>query len=210
MTRRFRKKVFSPREGYDLYAPEYRKDHDHLDSFDWAISRRLLQAALEGMDPQTAAILDLGCGDGRVLRRLAKTWPLITGTDLSGRMLAALKAREPSARVVQADSLSLPFRTGSFDVCLALFLMIHIEYPEPFFAEIFRVLKPGGRLLLNNIPQHSPPVLESSGEKFVIHSCYHPDREVLSAAAEHGFELETEERSVQKDAHVSTVFVWKK
>ena len=210
MTRRFRKKVFEPREGYDLYAPHYRKDHNHLDSFDWTLCRNLLQSLVEGKDPLSISTLDLGCGDGRTFSRLAKILPSITGIDLSGQMLSLLKTKNPEARLVQADCLFLPFRPGSFDLCLAFFLLVHIVDPEPFFKEIFQVLKSGGHLVLNNIPQHSPPVLEGSGEKFIIRSHYHSDREVLRTAEENGFELVSEEKSVQGGVSVSTVFVWKK
>jgi ubiquinone/menaquinone biosynthesis C-methylase UbiE len=210
MSRRYRKKVFESREGYDLYAPHYRKDHNHLDSFDWPLCRSIFQSLIEGKDPGSLAVLDLGCGDGRTFGRLSKILPGITGIDLSARMLDLLRAKDPGARLVQADCLALPFRPASFDLCLSFFLIVHVTDLDPFFREISRVLKPGGSLLLNNIPQHSPPVLEGQGEKFIIRSHYHSDREVLGAAEENGLELTARETSVQKGADVSTVFAWKK
>jgi trans-aconitate 2-methyltransferase len=107
-------------------------------------------AVLERLHPRDGErILDIGCGTGRLTGALAEKAPgaRVVASDVSPAMVRearkALGARVP---VVQADGVRLPFRPG-FDAVFstATFHWIH-DHPQ-LFAEINRVLEPGGRLV---------------------------------------------------------------
>ncbi len=84
-------------------------------------------------------VLDLGCGTGRMLGG----GPSVIGIDLSMEMLR--RARAKSHAVARADGHHLPFASDAFDaVTLAQGVIRYME-PDKAFAEIARVLAPGGR-----------------------------------------------------------------
>jgi ubiquinone/menaquinone biosynthesis C-methylase UbiE len=99
-------------------------------------------------------ILDLGCGYGRAMLRLAAKAALVVGVDksqasltLASRMLGA----DPRYLLVNADALALPFRTGQFDVIACIqngLSAFHVD-PRLLVAEAVRVTRPGGTVLLS-------------------------------------------------------------
>ncbi len=207
MPGRMRKKHVSPEVGYDLYAPYYKADHDYLDSFDWPPAQKELVRLLKPED----LVLDLGSGDGRIYQRILRTHPSAMACDISQRMLDILGHRvKDKSRLVRCDASRLPFRPESFDLIYAFFLIVHIDRLDPFFNEVLHILKPGGFLILNNIPQHNSPILKAGEEKIVIESSYHSDRQVISSAETAGFFLESAFEEIQKETKVSTVFSFKK
>lgn len=102
-------------------------------------------------------ILDLGCGTGHLARLLA---PLVapdgrvTGIDISpdAIRLAARLSGDSAAGVAfqQADGEELPFATASFDAAVCVSVLGFCRRPERVLAELRRVLRPGGRLLIAN------------------------------------------------------------
>jgi SAM-dependent methyltransferase len=98
-------------------------------------------------------ILDAGCGNGRYARFLlqeADPDALITGFDLSQRMLARARQRLHSDRVglFAADLTRLPYADSSFDAIVSGWVLEHLPDPRPGLRELARVLRPGGKLLL--------------------------------------------------------------
>ncbi len=98
-------------------------------------------------------ILDAGCGNGRYSRFLlrdADSDALITGFDLSPRMLRRARARLRSTRVSHAvaDLTRLPYGDASFDAVVCGWVLEHLPDPRPGLRELARVLQPGGKLLL--------------------------------------------------------------
>jgi SAM-dependent methyltransferase len=100
---------------------------------------------------QTA--LDAGCGTGRALPHLrAAVGPSghVLGLDLTPEMLAAARAhgRHTDALLALADARRLPLRTGGIDGGFAAGLLAHLPDPGLGLAELARVIRPGGRLVL--------------------------------------------------------------
>jgi SAM-dependent methyltransferase len=97
-------------------------------------------------------VLDLACGPGRHTAALVRRGARVVGLDLSRALLHA--AREAGAdRLVRADMRSLPFRGAAFDAVLNLFTSFgyfadDVEH-ETVLREVARVLRPGGRLVLD-------------------------------------------------------------
>lgn len=90
-------------------------------------------------------VLEVGCGTGLVLRRIARFGKTARGVDLSPGMLA--KARERGLDVVEGSVTALPFDADSFDVTCSFKVLAHIPEIEVALAEMLRVTRPGGMVL---------------------------------------------------------------
>jgi cyclopropane fatty-acyl-phospholipid synthase-like methyltransferase len=106
-----------------------------------------------------AAVLDVGCGIGRLLIALAPEVRSITGIDVSAEMVKAARrrcAQYQNVTVIKGDGRGLsPLADSSFDVVLAVDSFPYIRQSgyalaELFFSESARVLKPGGQLVILN------------------------------------------------------------
>lgn len=103
-------------------------------------------------------VLDIGCGPGIVAASLAKEIPdgHVTGVDLSSELLAnALETSEnndiSNVSFAVGDVYELDFSPSTFDFVYARFLFQHLHDPEKGLQNIFRVLKPGGRVCLLDV-----------------------------------------------------------
>lgn len=139
----------------DLFAaiaPRYDLIND-LQSFGlhrwW--KRRLLQLAA-GKPGDSA--LDLCCGTGDVAFALAAAGAHTTGVDFSAPMLAVAESRKAKAGYpdnlvfLEGDALSLPFPDARFDVVTISYGLRNLASVEAGLREMWRVLKPGGRVLV--------------------------------------------------------------
>ncbi|OSX72332.1 hypothetical protein BU14_0445s0014 [Porphyra umbilicalis] len=118
--------------------------------------RRLLRAGGVDALPPGAAILDVGCGIGGASRFLANRFRGVTvqGVTLSRRQAARAAeitdafGQTPWVTTSVADALALPYAANTFDVVWSLESAEHMPDKAALLAELTRVLKPGGRLLL--------------------------------------------------------------
>jgi SAM-dependent methyltransferase len=93
--------------------------------------------------------LDAGCGTGALALALAPMVGEVVGVDPDEeRIEAATRLAPANARFEVADAAALPFAPGSFDVVGSLRVLHHARRPELIVAELTRVLRPGGRVLL--------------------------------------------------------------
>ena len=92
-------------------------------------------------------VLDLGCGTGALLRALEDCGVTGVGADVSGAMLDRARSHRPHHPFVQLDGPSLPFADHHFDAVVSLLSWRYLDW-DPILAEVARVLRPGGRLLL--------------------------------------------------------------
>ncbi len=98
-------------------------------------------------------VLDLACGTGELLRRLAAAAPEaeLTGVDLAPNMVDQSRrklANEPNVQVEQADAHDLPYADDTFDVVVCANTFHYFTHPEQVLGEVRRVLGPEGRLVL--------------------------------------------------------------
>jgi SAM-dependent methyltransferase len=94
--------------------------------------------------------LDAGCGTGAHLQSLRRAGAWTVGVDLSLGMLGVACRRSTGVAVLQADlNQGLPLREGNFDAVLSTLVSEHLADLSSFFAELFRTLREGGRLVLS-------------------------------------------------------------
>jgi ubiquinone/menaquinone biosynthesis C-methylase UbiE len=91
------------------------------------------------------SVLEVGCGTGLILDRVARFAHTARGIDLSGGMLARACAR--GLAVVQASATSLPVASESVDVAYSFKVLAHIPDIAGALAEMARVVRPGGFVL---------------------------------------------------------------
>ena len=118
------------------------------------------EALLELVPQQDAGrLLDIGTGTGRVLELLAPRISQGVGIDASKAMLALARARlaRPGlghCSVRLADMYRLPFPDASFELAVLQMVLHYAEDPSGVLAEVGRVLRPAGRLIVIDLAQH--------------------------------------------------------
>ncbi|SFL35088.1 class I SAM-dependent methyltransferase [Shimia haliotis] len=95
-------------------------------------------------------VLDLGCGEGRFCRKLARLAGTVTGIDPTQALITHARALG-GARYETAFAKALPFADHSFDMTVAYLSLIDIPDIPAALTETHRVLRPGGRLLIANL-----------------------------------------------------------
>jgi len=128
------------RDGWD--GVTWVRDYDEL--------RRRDLAVFSLGDVRGRTVLDVACGDGLYMIVLAKMGGLVSGQDISSRAIEEARrnlARHGlDGRLEVGDAVNLRFEENTFDAVLSADFVEHITEDEKaaFFAEAFRVLKPGG------------------------------------------------------------------
>ncbi len=107
----------------------------------------------ENCIPKKGVILDVGCGAGDLTRIVATKFPKseFVGLDNNHEKIKRNKnlPRPHNLKFVHGDAMSLPFVDAQFDLVHARFVLMHLSKPLSAIKEIFRVLKPGGTILLH-------------------------------------------------------------
>ncbi|HEX5962037.1 MAG TPA: malonyl-ACP O-methyltransferase BioC [Rhodanobacteraceae bacterium] len=139
------------RRAFDRAAASYER-HDTLQR---EVEARLFDS-LDYYDGNPRCVLDVGCGTGRGTARLKKRWrhAEVIALDVSLPMLRQARRhagwRKTFARAC-ADGQALPFPDRSMDVVYSNLCLQWCETPRRFFAELSRVLKPGGFLVASSL-----------------------------------------------------------
>ena len=106
--------------------------------------------------PSGSMVLDLACGTGDFCNDLLRCGLDPVGLDFSAGMLNAANTDAP---LIRADALCLPIPSNSVDGVTCGFALRNFTNLDEFFAEISRVLKPGGRIGLLDVAEPSNPLL---------------------------------------------------
>ena len=104
-------------------------------------------------------LLDCGCGTGPMISLLYEKDPLkhYTGLDLTPRMIEVGKGKNlEGVDWIVGDCENLPFADNSFDVIICSNSFHHYPNPQKFFDSVKRVLRPGGRLILQDYTAPKP------------------------------------------------------
>ncbi len=123
------------------YLPKRRGNYIMTHNFNWALFDVLLRYLKPG---EGEAILDMGCSRGFYVRALETYTSGALGVDISETSLRDAV----TAKVVYGDITNLEFPDASFDKAYSLHTVEHIPNLDEFFAEMARILKPGGTAIV--------------------------------------------------------------
>jgi SAM-dependent methyltransferase len=195
------------RASYDRVAADYatrfqgEMDHKPFDRrmLDWLIER------VGALGP----ICDLGCGPGQIARYLHSRGAEACGIDLSQAMVEQARALNPGLRFEQGDMLALThIADKAFGGIAAFYCLIHIppDWLPTALAEIYRVLRPGGALLVTfHIGQEVRHLDEWWGQPVDLDFHFYEREAMKARLAETGFALEEAiERDPYPDIEVAT------
>lgn len=149
-------KVAVVRSMFDAVAPRYDLVNRVM-TFRMDVRWRKKTVASLGL-PSGSTVLDLACGTGDLCRDLQAAQLRPVGVDLSFGMLAAARTTAP---LLQGDVLRLPFPDGSVDGVTCGLAMRNFQALPPFFAELARVLRPGGRVAILEVAEPKSWVLRT-------------------------------------------------
>jgi ubiquinone/menaquinone biosynthesis C-methylase UbiE len=128
---------------YDKFADRYDQAFAPLERIGLSNYRK---EAL-GLLPSNSRILELGCGTGANFEFYPST-ELAVSTEISFKMLEKARSKTISNLLVNADAQFLPFGENEFDAAFATLVFCSIPSPELAFAELRRVVKKGGTVVL--------------------------------------------------------------
>jgi ubiquinone/menaquinone biosynthesis C-methylase UbiE len=121
---------------------------DAYDVFSPATNERLIDnfVRLSGL-PAGARVIDLGCGSGVFTNLLRRRGYQCVGVDLSPNLIAIARANFSCIEFRTGDIERLPFPDGSFDGVLMSGVLHHLPERSRCAAEVFRILRPGGKFV---------------------------------------------------------------
>ena len=136
------------RASYRRWAPVYDRTFG-------AVTRIGRARAVAHINARHGEVLEVGVGTGLSLRAYARHLR-VTGIDYSPEMLAKARAKVTRGRLSQVvalremDARALDFPNDRFDIVVAMYLVFVVPEPERVVAEMARVCKPGGEVLIVN------------------------------------------------------------
>jgi len=134
---------------FDRIAPRYDLMNRLLSlGLDQRWRGKALDLAAVGPDD---VLLDLACGTGDLCELARARGARVLGVDFAGVMLTAASERQPDATLIQADGAALPLADGTITVVTSGFALRNFVALPEVFAELARVMAPGGRLALLDV-----------------------------------------------------------
>ncbi len=127
----------------NTYRERYRASR-----LDWRPATEVYAAAVRRHVCPGVRMLDLGCGRGGLVEQLEAADREVIGVDPDRRSLAEHRLSTEAMPRAAAWMAQLPFPRCSFDLLIASWVLEHLEHPAAVFAEMARVLRPGGRLVV--------------------------------------------------------------
>lgn len=141
---------------FDLVAERY--DFTNI-AMTFGLDAVWRRATTRAVNPQPGEkILDLAAGTCRSSASLAASGAQVVAADFSPGMLAQGQKRFGNVRglsFVEADAMNLPFGDGEFDAVTMSYGLRNVQQPKIALAELYRVTKPGGRIVINEFS--TPP-----------------------------------------------------
>lgn len=142
---------------FDEVAPTYDKTNDLLS---FGQSRLWRGIVAKAVDPKSGqSVLDMAAGTGSSTAAFARPGVRLVAGDFSEGMLAEGRKRHPEIEFVFADATKLPFKAKEFDATTISFGLRNVVDVEAALSEMFRVTKPGGRIVICEFSKVTNPLL---------------------------------------------------
>ena len=142
---------------FDEVAPTYDKTNDLLSFGQSRLWRGIVAKAVEPKSGQS--VLDMAAGTGSSTVAFTRPGVRLVAGDFSEGMLAEGRKRHPEIEFVFADATKLPFKAKEFDATTISFGLRNVVDVEAALSEMFRVTKPGGRIVICEFSKVTNPVL---------------------------------------------------
>ncbi len=156
------------------YISEFRKGFNQTYNWTWGLYHASAMEFLLGrVEIETfSSLADIGCGDGRWVRELARCHPdkSITGIDYSKKVINLAKALNPSLDFRCADINREPLNE-TFDILTLIEVLEHIPIPlvDDFVESAAKLLQPGGTLIMT-VPHLNKPLEDKHFQHFSVDS----------------------------------------
>ena len=151
---------------FDRVARRYDITNDVLALGQTAMWRRAVKDAIE---PQAGMlVLDLAAGTGTSSIPLQRAGAWVVAADFSLGMLAEGRRRRPELPLVAGDGLALPFADESFDAVTISFGLRNLNSAATGLAELLRVTRPGGRLVVCEFSQPTWPPFRTVYSEYLM------------------------------------------
>ena len=134
---------------------------------------------------QHRTVLDVACGEGYGAAMMAENAARVTGVDISVDAVGHARSRyghQANLEFVAASCDSLPFPDASFDLAISFETIEHIETQQAFIAELARVLRPDGVLLLSSPNKRLYSDAHDYHNEFHVRELYRDELEELLRA----------------------------
>lgn len=131
---------------YESFADEFDSKMNMYDT-----NKRLdvfFNEMLKNEQIQGKQVLDAGCGTGWFSMAASKAGAVVTSMDLGEKLLSQVQKKCDTKRVV-GSVLDMPFKNDTFDFIISSEVIEHTPSPNTAICEMYRVLKPGGTLILS-------------------------------------------------------------
>ncbi len=188
-------------DGFKCYAPDLAIQNDGFppDMFDllasleernfWFKARnKILIHLFEkflGKNAPEKRVLEIGCGNGFVLKGLKPLGYELVGSEIYLEGLKNVKKRLPEIEIIQMDALDIPF-VETFDAIGAFDVIEHITDDEKVLQNIYKALKPGGYCFIT-VPQYK--WMWSYLDDYARHKRRYSQKELKQKIKEAGFEI---------------------
>ncbi|MFE2934338.1 class I SAM-dependent methyltransferase [Streptomyces sp. NPDC059278] len=146
--------------GYASWSAVY----DSLPSSYIEVEEPVVRTILDGIAPGVA--LDAACGTGRQTRALTAAGHRVIGVDQSPQMIAKAREHAPDADFRAGHLERLPLDDDSVDLAVCSLAMTHLPDLAPAVAELARVVRPGGRIVVSDL---HPFVIALQGQCLFVH-----------------------------------------
>ncbi|MEW6182873.1 MAG: class I SAM-dependent methyltransferase [Bacillota bacterium] len=139
----------------------------------WRFEREALLQFLDHLPG--GRVLDIGCGTGILSRELAYRGLEVTGIDISMAMLneARKKSYGLGITFLYADGGALPFPESAYDAVVCFTVLEFVDRPDDILIEAWRVLKPGGKLVIGFLNRFSPWAAARRGQGVFTHARFY-------------------------------------
>ena len=157
------------REGYDLFWGDDELVELYLEPARIASYRMVAELCAHW----GGSVIDMGCGSGTMLQELLRAdktgAKAVTGVDYAPASIARCKRLIPAGTFFQRDLCDTELPGASFDLVLSMQTMEHLDRPKEAFEEMWRLMKPGARLVIT-IPNGETDTWEGHHNFWTMHS----------------------------------------
>jgi SAM-dependent methyltransferase len=149
----------------------------------------LAQIKTHVRNPESAAILEIGCSSGFMIKAITRAFPSasIVGADVVREPLFELAKQMPNVPLLRFDVVKCPLLDNSFDAVVLLNVLEHIQDDSAALAQVFRILKPGGIAIIE-VP--AGPHLFDAYDKALKHFRRYRISELAQKMLDAGFKIQ--------------------